>query len=67
MSILTDLEKYRKYKCDICGSKETSYDKKRQKFKWYRTLVKGSSAFWCRKCYGRIYNQMKYNGNKDTD
>ena len=66
MSIIQDLNKYRKYKCLICLSTETHYDKTNKKFRWYKTRISGEVGFWCDRCYKRIYRQVKYsnNGNK---
>jgi hypothetical protein len=58
MSILQDLEKYRKYKCGICGTKESYIDKTGRE-KWYKTMVVGEAGFWCSKCYKLVHSQMK--------
>ena len=65
MSILTDLIPHIKFKCGVCGSRETYFDKRTQSVKWYKTLVKGEAGFWCNRCYKSIHGQMK-NDSKTT-
>lgn len=66
MSILHDLMKYRNYKCNICGSKETFVNKRGHK-QWYKTRIVGEAGFWCDGCYKNIYRQMKNHGNKNKE
>lgn len=59
MSILTDISSKRKPKCLVCGTTETYYDKMHKTYKWYKSQVIGQPGFWCRRCYGGIYLQIK--------
>lgn len=64
MSILTELDKYRNYKCNICKSTETLMDKKKNKARWYKTWVDGEAGFWCYTCYKYVFNQTKVIGSE---